>query len=547
MASRVLVVMLVGAVCVAAEAGADDEVAWIMRSRLAVPADTVSWQFRGASSLALPALRTFYARRDYAPAWTGSTGFEPRARRLASVIRGAVRHGLAPQTYRADLIERLAGRPLADASASNRADIELLLTDSLLAYLRDLLYGITRGSETGLSEIDAAEALDPAELAAASLAAGDLAGIADRVAPTPAAYDRLTAALARLRALAAEDAPFALPDRTLRAGDRGDDVAALRSRLAFLGDLTEDEVRAATFDAALARALRGFQQRHGLESDGVAGARTRAALETPVAERARAVELNLERWRRLPRDPGTRYLLVNTAGQELEVVENRRRSLHMRVIVGVPFLSTPSFSSQIDTVVLNPYWEVPHSIAVNEILPELRDNPGYLAEQRMEVWQRGAGGSRVRDAQALDWSAIPARRFPYRFRQKPGPGNALGRVKFLMPNRYNVYLHDTPAKSLFAQAQRCFSHGCVRLEKPLELAGLVLQDEPGWAWERVEKTLETEQNYRIRLTRPVPVYLVYLTAWVDDRGGLHFRNDVYGRDGQLAKALERATSSSSVH
>lgn len=481
-------------------------------------------------------LQGFYAGRGYAPAWTGDDGLTPIAKELSAVLGSATRHGLSPQRYRSGLIKDAMELPLGSYTAARRAEFELLFSGAWLAYAGDLLYGQARHVELKDSSFNVQEDIDIAAAAGAALAEQDPRRLIRDVSPQSRDYSRLRTALSRLRSLAAVEKRFRLPEVTLHPGDEHAGVATLRRRLAFLGDLEPGHDGGIVFGETLVEAVTRFQSRHGLETDGVVGKNTRAALEVPLSERVEQIELNLERWRWLPRDPGRAYIVVNIAGQELEVVENGRSSLRMKVIVGLPFLRTPSFASRIETIVLNPYWEVPYSIAVKEILPKLREDALYLAREHMQVLKRGT--NELVNPIPIDWSEVPSRDFPYRFRQKPGPDNALGQIKFLMPNRYSVYLHDTPAKTLFSRARRCFSHGCVRLEKPLELAALLLHDEPGWAVERLERTLETEQNHRIRLTRPMPVYLVYWTAWVDNKGIVNFRDDVYGRDERLKSALE---------
>ncbi|MGA8259342.1 MAG: L,D-transpeptidase family protein [Arenicellales bacterium] len=506
-----------------------------IQARVAGPKPVV---LRGrVAPLAADALRSFYSQRGYAPAWNAGGKLESRSRTLISIIRASRKQGLTPATYHERSIERVLATPYGRDSAARKADVDLLLSDALFGYASDLLYGRAGRSDLKDSAIDAPENIDLVKLVGKTLASGDLRALVRSLAPAPAAYKRLQGALTRLRSLERAEVPLRLPERTLHPGDSGGEVAALRRRLALLGDLpAARNDGSGVVDPPLVSAVEHFQSRHGLEADGVVGPETRAALEVPISKRILQVELNMERWRWLPRDPGDRYLIVNVGGQELDAVENDRRTLHMRVIVGRPFQKTPSFASKITTVVLNPYWEVPHSIAVNEILPTVRRDPGYLDREYMQVLKAPGGGTV--DPATINWSKVPARGFPYRFRQDPGPDNALGRIKFLFPNRYNVYLHDTPAKTLFSHARRCFSHGCVRLEKPFELADLLLHDEPGWSLERVDKTLDTEQNFRMQLTRPMPVYLVYWTAWVDAGGTIEFRHDVYGRDGRLESALQ---------
>jgi len=534
----VLAALACGVMVASAQANSAPPVAALLKDRIAGGAGADAYEARMSEPDALAAM---YAGRGYSPLWAVNGRFARRGESLLAVLRKAADHGLEPDRYRVDRVERVVSLPLNQYTPDQQVDIELLLSDALLAYLRDLLRGRAQRVELEDSSFNVDENIDLTGLLEQAVTTNRIPDLVDQVVPETPAYARLKRALTDLRSLAAIESRFDLPDDTLHPGDEAEAVRLLRRRLAALGDLPQAENNNRDiFDDTLERAVRLFQARHGLEIDGVVGRETRAALETPISHRVEQVELSLERWRWLPRQPGDRYLVVNIAGQSLDVMENGRSTLHMRVVVGLPFLRTPSFASKIETVVLNPYWEVPYSIAVKEILPKLREDALYLARERMQVLKRGT--HELVNPIPIDWNEVPARNFPYRFRQKPGPDNSLGRVKFLMPNPYSVYLHDTPAKTLFSRARRCFSHGCVRLEKPLELADLLLHTEPGWSFERVDKTLETEKNYRIRLTNPMPAYLVYWTAWMDNAGIVHFRDDVYGRDKRLKAALEASKS-----
>lgn len=292
------------------------------------------------------------------------------------------------------------------------------------------------------------------------------------------------------------------------------------------------------FDSALEDAVRMFQLRHGLEADGVVGAGTLAALNVPINERVRQMELNLERWRWLPRNLGERYILVNIPSFELEVTEGEKVVLEMRVVVGKTYRRTPVFSSSMTHLVFSPYWHVPPSLAVQDVLPAAQKDLEYLAKKRIKVF-RGWGADTVEmDPSAIDWSRLSRSDFPFRFRQEPGPQNALGGVKFMFPNTFNVYLHDTPSRELFLRADRSFSSGCIRIEKPLRLAEYVLGGASGWDAERILAASLKGVEQTVRLPESIPVHLLYWTCWVDARGTVHFRNDVYGRDRLLDDALQ---------
>jgi murein L,D-transpeptidase YcbB/YkuD len=239
----------------------------------------------------------------------------------------------------------------------------------------------------------------------------------------------------------------------------------------------------------------------------------------------------------MPDDPGERYVFVNLADFELKVVDGPRTVFDTRVVVGAPYHRTPVFSDEMSYVEINPYWNVPSSIARNELVPKILEDPGYLAANSFELLNGWSESAQALDPQTIDWSTITPDAFPYRLRQGPGPGNALGRIKFMFPNRFNVYLHDTPARSLFAKDQRSFSHGCIRVENPEQFGAFVLAGQPDWSLDELHAAIAGGQRMVVALERPLPVHITYLTAWVNKDGTVHFRRDVYGRDETLAAAL----------
>ncbi|MEJ2206100.1 MAG: L,D-transpeptidase family protein, partial [Gemmatimonadota bacterium] len=280
----------------------------------------------------------------------------------------------------------------------------------------------------------------------------------------------------------------------------------------------------------LADAVRRFQLRHGLDADGVVGAATVAALNVPAQERLRALELNMERWRWLPEDLGERHVEVNIAAFQLQVVERGHVVQSHRVVVGRQYRQTPMFTGAMTYLVFSPYWHVPPSIAAIDKLPVVREDPGYLRAQHMVVLDR-ATNEEV-DPARVDWASITGRELNlrYRLRQDPGPWNALGGVKFMFPNRHNVYLHDTPSRELFNRTARSFSSGCIRVEDPLALAEYVLGDPVRWSRDAIREAAARTGEQTVRLDRPIPVHLLYWTAWAAQDGTVHFRDDLYGRD-----------------
>lgn len=356
------------------------------------------------------------------------------------------------------------------------------------------------------------------------------------------AYQRLAQALRRYMAIeAAGGWPVIPPGPALRQGDTDKRIPILRKRLMISEDVGSNAAGEADFfDKALNDAVVHFQKRHGLEPDGVVGRETMNEINIPIAKRIRQIELNLGRWRRLPFTAEYRYIIINIASFELKLIEGGKPIMKMKVIVGRDYRQTPVFSSEITSIIINPYWRVPYSIAVKDILPELRKDPGYLDKKHIKVIN--SNGKEVSEAfdDQIDWKNISGRDFNYRLKQEPGPLNALGRLKFDIPNQYGVYLHDTPVQGLFKKARRGFSSGCIRLERPLDIAAYLLSDDADWPREKIVEAIESKKTRTIRLKRPIPVHVVYITAWVSEDGLLNFRQDIYGRDAMPDNTLQQA-------
>jgi murein L,D-transpeptidase YcbB/YkuD len=488
----------------------------ILHTRTPASGKPPELQADGSAYRASPDLPCFYDRRSFAPAWIADMGLRPQADELLAAVADAPADGLRPEDYHlADLQRRLL-QARTQASPADLAELDLALTDAFLRLAADLAHGKVN-PELIYSDcaIDVPEVDLPGRLESA-LAAGSVRKALADLAPAHAGYRALKQALAAYRTKS--DWPAVPAGPPLKPGDRNERVAALRARLEASGDLAPPDpaappVESDLFDAPLQAAVRVFQERHGLDADGAIGPATLEALDVPVADLVRQIEVNLDRWRWLPRDLGERYVMVNIAGFTLDVVEAEKPALSMRVVAGKPTSSTPMFTGTMSNIVLNPYWNVPPGILKNEILPKIQRDPGYAARENLEVLP----GNKVR--------------------QRPGANNALGKIKFLFPNRFNVYLHDTPSRSLFSRSVRTFSHGCIRVEKPLDLAEYLLRDDPAWTREKIEKVLGDGRERWLAVPRPLPVHLVYWTAWVDGAGVLQFRKDVYGRDRPLLEML----------
>jgi L,D-transpeptidase YcbB len=483
-------------------------------------------------SLDRAVLTRFYGPRAFAPAWGPIDVGPERASLLLQALTAAETHGLEPARYHVDAI-RARG---VGTAAGWSVEAELLLTDAFVRYATDFHSG---RRPPGFAEADWGIPAQPFDaVSALTRVLGEPATWTMLLAslPPPARdYGRLVDALRRYRAIAARgDWPLVPAGAPLRPGDDDARVAILRARLAGEDERVPRGVDT-RYDGPLEDGVRRFQSSHGLPADGIVGRATIRSLNVPAADRARQIALNLERWRWLPRDFGGHYIVVNVADAMLHVVQDGQTVLMSRVVVGDVRHPTPVVRPRMDAIVLNPSWSVPTSIAVAEILPRVRQNARYLAENHMVILER-----RESDPFGLkiDWATIPSEPFPFRLQQQPGPDNPLGRIKFDIPNRFDVYLHDTPNRSLFMRPVRTASHGCIRVERAEDLALHVLTDGTGrWTKRRLEDAIASPGSRRIALARSLPVYILYWTAFADPDGALQFREDVYGRDRRLADLL----------
>ncbi len=510
------------------------QLAAALQQQLAVLGADPTTPVAGDTLHSLSQVSAFYAQRNYRPAWSDAS----QAASLATSIAEADQQGLDPADYHLAAIRGLLAQPVL--SPEMFAQRELLLTDAFLTYARHLAEGRLHPQQLFPNWGLETDPIDGVGLLQQALATNKVAASLAELPPDSIDYRGLCRALARYRRIASHGGWSDVPaGPKLELGVRSQRVWLLRLRLMASGDLPADAKATEVFDSGLERAVRHFQRRLGLKVDGVVGARTLAALNVPLATRIGTIIINLERLRWLPRRFGPRYVRVNIPAFELTAVDRGEPVLQMRAIVGRsrPDNTTPVFTATIRGVALNPVWNIPKSIVDKEMLPRLRQDPGLLARMHILVLQGYGDEARQVDPASIDWANVDADNFPYHLRRESGPDNDLGLLKFLAPNRYDVYLHDTPHKWLFDTSVRNFSHGCVRIEHPLSLAIFALRGDPAWDETQLHEAVDGGKRQVIHLPDPLPLYLLYLTAWADDNGEVHFRNDIYKRDQKLLEAL----------
>jgi murein L,D-transpeptidase YcbB/YkuD len=471
-------------------------------------------------------LREFYIENEYIPVWVDIKGPLPKAMVLRKTLENADVEGLDPQTYAVETLTKLW--PSRDPA--KMAQLELQLTNALLAYGVDVSYGRLDPKLIDPLWYIERPAAEPLALLRATVTNEDMNAALQALPPSQPGYKRLRDALARYQQIARNGGwPPLAEGPLLEFGSYHREVTFLRRRLQLEGDLVLSPIRDEEyFDRVVEHAVERFQVRYGLKMDGIVGPATRAAMNIPVTQRIELIKLNMERWRWLPRQLGQRYIMVNTAGFTLAAIENQQTQFTMWVIIGKPDWQTPVLNGMLDTLVFNPYWTVPRKIALDELIPQQRRNPNFFRQLGLRVYRSG----KELDPRNIDWRKVDKDHFPYLLRQDPGPKNPLGRIKFLFSNKLQIYLHDTPRQSLFNHPTRAFSHGCVRVEDPLRLANFVLGTDAFWNEDKIKAMMAGDNNMevKVQVPQPLPIYLVYWTAWVEEDGGAFFRPDIYERD-----------------
>jgi L,D-transpeptidase YcbB len=486
-------------------------------------------------------VRTFYAAGAFRTAWTDERKLRPVFYEALTLLEQSERDALRPADYDVEWLrqerDRLHGT-LASRSLERDDEVvglEIRTTAAMLRWGRHLSRGRFNPVRAGAwMRTTKPPAVD--EGLAAALDRGRLRDLVSEFRPPHGEYNSLLGLRQQYAQIVADGGwPKVSATRAIRPGQRDAAISSVRARLAATGELSRSHAnRSTNFDAAVVAALEDFQRRHGLNPTGVLDAATRAALNVSAAERLRQIDVNIERWRFLPRDLGRRHIRVNIPDFHLALMENGRTRLGMRVVVGERDTPTPVLSDEMQHIVFSPYWNIPNSIAVDETLPALLTDPDFLARNNIEVVRVSKNGAVPVDATSIDWS-MPLDE-DLRFRQRPGLDNALGLVKFVFPNHASIYLHDTPSDALFSRVSRALSHGCVRIERPVDLAHTLLAHQ-GWDEERIVEAMHRMEEQWVRLQERVPVHLMYRTAWVGDAGRAQFRTDIYGHDAAQSQSL----------
>ncbi|MEP2718378.1 L,D-transpeptidase family protein [Pseudophaeobacter sp.] len=475
----------------------------------------------------------FYRENTYAPLWTAADeGASLRRTALLRALEEASAHGLPDQSgLAAELVERMRNA----RTARDFGQVEAALSTAYVNYAAMLQTGLLKPSSIDDGMVRKRREHDGAAV---------LAGLRDN---QPFAYLRnLVPASPQYRALMREKLRLeqlqaaggwgpTVPGKKLEPGDSGRNVVALRDRLISLGYMERSAT--ASYDRDMERAVEDFQADHGLEVDGVAGGGTLKEINRPVRDRLKSVIIAMERERWLTPERGERHILVNQTDFTAKIIDNGDVTFETRSVIGKNQSDrrSPEFSDVMEHMVINPSWHVPRSIITKEYLPQLRNNPNAVGHIQITD-SRG----RVVNRSSTDFSQYTARNFPFAMRQPPSTRNALGLVKFIFPNKYNIYLHDTPQKSLFKREVRAFSHGCIRLAQPFEFAYALLAKQTEDPYEFFHRILKSGQETKVELEQQVPVHIIYRTAYVSNKGRAEFRRDVYGRDAKVWAALERA-------
>jgi len=531
---RLHLILLAGVIAVAVPLTAQPTDQQVLQNRIMLLPSTQQPTVDGAPIAAVRGITALYEKRSWEPAWTDPA----MVRQLYDQVLRSMEHGLSPDDFHA----RQLGARINPGERANdpvfRADTEILCTDALARLAFTLHFGKLDPSSLdptwNLSRTIGGR--DPVQAINDVLDSGQITAALEDVDPNTEIYNRLRDALTTYRGIMVEGGWPTVPDgEGLKLGSTSPRVVTLRERLRISGDLaTPDPADPAVYDDGLESAVKTFQRRHGIDADGKVGPRSLEEFNLPVEARIDQIRASLERSRWVFRDVENNFIVVDIAGYRLYLIEDGNVTWTTAVQVGKPYHATPVFKSTLKYLEFNPTWTIPPGILRNETLPAIRKDPSYLSRNNMSVV---TNSGKIVDPATIDWAATANKGFPYMIRQEPGTSNALGQVKFIFPNPYMVYLHDTPSKGLFARTERAFSHGCIRTQNPFDLAELLLTKQ-GWDRARIDQVVESRKITRVNLDTPMTVMLLYFTALVDQDGTVNFRNDVYERDARIIEGLD---------
>ncbi len=504
-----------------------------LKARLDAMAAPAGRTVSGIAIAGFKFLPRLYAAHGYRLLWTDAA----RIDQLKEQVLRSWEDGLLASDFHNAFVSAYQPPQNIDAAA---IDGDIILSDAFVRLLYQLYFGKVSPNSLDADWNFARPMLadDPLQTISAAIAAGEIAQLVEKAKVDHPYYRSLKATLQAYTQMDANGGWSAIPaGASIKPGASDPRVAALRNRLAITGELDAGaDIASEVYDETVSAAVAKFQKSHGLEADGVLGAKTLAELNVPVATRIDQIRVNLERGRWILRGLGPDFVAVNIAGYYLRLVFGGKLAWGTRVIVGRSYTKTPIFTGDMKTIVFNPDWAVPRGIARNELFPKASADPAYVAGNNYVL--KGPQGPV--DPAMINWEQYTAATFPYTFVQQPGPKNALGLVKFLFPNKHNVYLHDTPSRGLFAQSGRSFSHGCIRVQDPLKLAELILGNRMGWERAKIDRIVAAGKMSGVALTKPLPVLLLYWTVDPEFDGSARFYPDIYARDGKLLAALNAA-------
>ncbi|RZS96133.1 L,D-transpeptidase family protein [Cecembia calidifontis] len=532
---------------------------FLIRNQLEMDDPTLRKRVGGTVLFSSVVIQKFYQEREFHPAWLESKKLTERAYEMRYEIQQSKFDGLNPYDYHLDRInyffDRIEKSRNGGQAITNQefANIDLLLTDAYIMLSSHLYLGKVdpENLKTAWNIQRTAPELKIDQRLGKALQEGSIRKSLEELYPSFTVYKRMRDGLRELfdyQEKYAQDPsrPWkALKlDKSIKPGDTHNLIPDVRSRLLFWGFLeTYGVENERVYDSVMVAGVKKLQYRHGMEQDGVIGQGTIQAINQTPENLIATASVNMERLRWLPDSlKENELILVNTANFQLDFISRRDTLLSSKVIVGKSIHSTPQFSAMMSYIVFSPTWTVPNSIARNEIIPAVKRNHNYLKQNNMKILT--ASGVEV-PSSSIDWAKVNPRTFPYIIRQEPGENNALGLVKFMFPNKHSVYIHDTPARSLFDREDRALSHGCIRIQKPFEFAKLLLSFDPSWTDEKIRENMHLPKEKIVMLDRKIPVVVLYLTYWANNKGDYFFRRDIYSRDAEIYKSLREGRISKS--